>query len=319
MQVKAFYEDSLFTKFVMRRLVVAIVNLRKLKISGFTFIRNAIKYDYPVVESILSILPICDELLVAVGRSNDNTIQLIRSIQSEKLRIIETEWDDSLREGGRVLAVETDKAFKAISSDSDWAFYIQADEVLHEKYIEPVRNAILQYNDDSQVEALLFDYLHFYGSYDYVGESFRWYRREIRIIRNRKDIFSYKDAQGFRKTPNNKLGVKLIPATIYHYGWVKDPRKMQSKQEDFIKFWKNDEGIEKNIARSDEFDYSKVDSLTPFVGEHPEVMKSRINEKNWKFNYDIAYNHYTLKEKVKRLVMKLTGHRIGEYQNYKLL
>lgn len=290
-----------------------------MKVSGFTFIRNAIKYDYPVVESILSILPICDEIVVAVGRSDDNTLQLIRGIESNKLRIVETEWDDSLREGGRVLAIETDKAFQAISSDSDWAFYIQADEVLHEKYIEPVRNAILQHNGDSQVDGLLFGYLHFYGSYDYIGESYRWYRREIRIIRNRRDIFSYKDAQGFRKLPNNKLAVKLIPATIYHYGWVKDPRKMQRKQEDFIKFWDNDRGVEKSIARSDEFDYTKVDALTHFRGEHPEVMKERINETNWKFDYDIAHNHYTLKEKVKRLVMKLTGLRIGEYQNYKLL
>ncbi len=290
-----------------------------MKVSGFTFIRNAVIYDYPIVESILSILPLCDEIIVAVGKSEDQTMQLIKNIPSEKIKIIETQWDDSLREGGRVLAVETDKAFQAISSDSDWAFYIQADEVLHEKYIETVRNAILQYNDDSQVEGLLFDYFHFYGSYDYIGESYRWYRREIRVIRNRKDIFSYKDAQGFRKSPNNKLAVKLIPATIYHYGWVKDPRKMQKKQEDFNRLWNDDQWIGKNVAKREEFDYGNVDSLTYFEGDHPEVMKKRISEKNWKFDYDIAHNHYTLTEKIKRLVMKLTGLRIGEYQNYRLL
>jgi hypothetical protein len=81
---------------------------------------------------------------------------LIQSIWSPKIRIIETVWDDSLREGGRVLAVETDKAFKAISPDSDWAFYIQGDEALHEKYLDVVKEAMIKYNNDPAVEGLLF-------------------------------------------------------------------------------------------------------------------------------------------------------------------
>src|SRR5687768_16681264 len=109
-----------------------------MKVSGFTFVRNAIKYDYPIVEAIRSILPLCNEIVVAVGKSEDDTLHLIQSIGSDKIKIIQTVWDDSLREGGRVLALETDKAFKAISPDSDWAFYIQGDEVLHEKYHDNV-------------------------------------------------------------------------------------------------------------------------------------------------------------------------------------
>ena len=48
-----------------------------MKVCGFSFIRNAVKYDYPIVESIRSILPICDKFVVAVGNSEDNTLQLI--------------------------------------------------------------------------------------------------------------------------------------------------------------------------------------------------------------------------------------------------
>jgi len=104
-----------------------------MKVSGFTFIRNGIDYDYPIVEAIHSILPLCDEVIVAVGNSNDETLSLIQSIQSDRIRIIQTVWDDSLREGGQVLAVETDKALAAVSSDSDWCIYIQGDEALHEE------------------------------------------------------------------------------------------------------------------------------------------------------------------------------------------
>ncbi len=153
-----------------------------MKVSGFTFVRNAVKFDYPVVEAITSILPLCDEFVIALGNSDDATEALVKSIGSSKIKIIHTVWDDSLRAGGRTFALETDKAFKEISKDSDWAFYIQADEVVHEKYHASIREAMLKYKDDPNVEGLLFNYLHFYGSYDYVGEAYRWYRREVRII-----------------------------------------------------------------------------------------------------------------------------------------
>lgn len=290
-----------------------------MKVSGFTFVRNAIKYDYPIVEAINSILPVCDEVVVAVGNSEDDTLGIIQRINSPKIRIIETVWDDSLREGGRVLAVETDKAFAAISPDSDWAFYIQGDEVMHEKYIPVVQDALQKYKDDKTVDGLLFNYKHFYGSYDFVGESLRWYRREIRVVRNKPGVYSYRDAQGFRKDKNQKLRVKHIPASIYHYGWVKEPRAMQGKQKSFNKLWHNDEWVKQNITMADEFDYSEIDALAPFTGTHPRVMQQRVARRNWKFDYDPGKNKLKLKDKIKIFIERLTGHRIGEYRNYKII
>src|SRR5690554_6338421 len=130
-----------------------------MKVSGFTFIRNARKFDYPIEEAIRSILPVCDEVIVAVGKSEDDTREMVAAL-GPKIRIIDTVWDDNLREGGRVLAEETNKAFDAISRDSDWAFYIQGDEVLHEKYLPAVRNAMEKWKTEERVEGLLFNYLH---------------------------------------------------------------------------------------------------------------------------------------------------------------
>lgn len=291
-----------------------------MKVSGFTIVRNAIKYDYPVVEAITSILPLCDEVVVAVGNSEDGTLDLIRSIPSPKIRIIETVWDDSLRESGRVLAVETDKAFAAIDPSSDWAFYIQADEVLHEKYVDAVRENMARYKDNTAVEGLLFDYTHFYGSYDFYGASYRWYRREVRVVRNRKDVFSYRDAQGFRIVPNRKLNVKHIPAAIFHYGYVREPKAMQGKQLQFNRFYFNDAWIDKNIPKVDEFDYSQVDRLHRFQGTHPQVMQKRIAALNWHFSFDPAsQNRLTLKDRVKGWYEKLTGSPLGEYRNYVII
>lgn len=290
-----------------------------MKVTGFTIIRNAIKFDYPVVEAITSILPICDEFVVAVGNSEDETLQLIKNINSPKIKIIETVWDDNLRQGGQVLAIETNKAFDAISSDTDWCFYIQSDECVHEKYLDSIKQAMLQYKDDKRVDGLLFNYTHFYGTYNYVGNSRRWYRKEIRIIRNDKNIRSYKDAQGFRKRDNSKLNVKPISAEIYHYGWVKPPKAQQAKQEHFHKMWHNDEWMKKNIAQVEEFDYSQIDSLEEFKGTHPKVFQSRVASVNWNFNFDSSQIKLSIKDRFLLFIEKTTGWKIGEYKNYKVL
>ncbi len=290
-----------------------------MKVTGFTFIRNALKYDYPVVESIRSILPVCDHFIVAVGKSEDDTLNLIWNIDKKKIEIIETIWNDNLREGGYVLAEETNKALKAVPDDTDWCFYIQGDEVVHEKYLDTIKEGMEKYKNDKNVEGLLFKYLHFYGSYDYIGESYSWYRNEIRVIRNDKKIYSYRDAQGFRKGKDEKLRVKPLDAYIFHYGWVRDPRALQDKHKSFHKFWHDDAWVDKNIAKAEEFDYSEIDALARYNGSHPKVMESRIKMKNWKFDFDISKNSFSRKEKIKRFVERLTGKRIMEYKNYKVI
>ena len=286
-----------------------------MKVSGFTFIRNAVKYDYPIVEAILSILSICDEFIIAVGNSEDETLALIQKIDSQKIKIIQTVWDDTLRANGEVLAIETNNAFKAISPDSDWAFYIQGDEVVHEKYLNSIQLTMQKYVLDSEVDGLLFDYKHFYGSYDFVGSSNNWYKKEIRIIRNNQQIYSFKDAQGFRKEDNKKLKVVAANAFIYHYGWVKDPRSMQFKQEDFSKLWHNDEWISKNIENVEVFEYEKhISQLSRFDGDHPMVMKDRIQRLNWKFEYDISKNSRSFKDFLKDNLL-LIGLNFN-YKNY---
>ncbi len=288
-----------------------------MKVTGFTFIRNAIKLDYPIVEAINSILPICTDFVVAVGNSEDETSELIKSIDPIKIRIIETIWDDSLRENGAVLAIETNKAFQAIDPDCDWAFYIQGDEVIHEKYLDSIQIAMKFYQNRKDIDGLLFNYLHFYGSYDYVGASTKWYSEEIRIIKNNKKIYSFKDAQGFRKGENEKLNIAKIPACVYHYGWVKEPKAMQQKQESFHRLWHDDNWMEENIAKTDQFEYEEhVSQLNIFNGTHPKVMIDRIDRKNWKFDYDISRNKRSIKDRFKDFLLKIGIN--ASYQNYKL-
>ncbi|THU41725.1 glycosyltransferase family 2 protein [Niastella caeni] len=290
-----------------------------MKISGFIIIRNAVINDYPVTEAIRSVLPMVDEMIVSIGNCEDDTLGLIQSIASDKIKIVHSVWDPALRKGGEVLAVETNKAFAHISPDSDWAFYIQADEVVHEKYYPVILEAAKKYKDQKEVEGLLFKYTHFYGTYNYVGDSRRWYNREIRLIRNDKSIYSYKDAQGFRKD-GRKLLVKPIDAYIYHYGWVKSPKQMLQKQKNLGKFWRNDEEWAQLLSSADFWDFNNdFDSLVKFTGTHPAVMQERIKNQNWQIELDVSRKRFSFKNRLLYYVEKATGKRLFDYKNYKIL
>ncbi|MDE0871467.1 MAG: glycosyltransferase family 2 protein [Flavobacteriales bacterium] len=287
-----------------------------MKVSGFTFIRNAITFDYPIVEAIQSILPLCDEVVVAVGNSDDDTLALIHSIDSNQIRIIETVWDDTLREGGRVLADETDKALAGVVDNCDWCIYIQGDEVLHEDGYAEIRQAMQGNLHREDVDGLLLRYKHFYGSYDYVGASANWYRNEIRIIKPGRGIHSFRDAQGFRKPTNQKLRVVRLEAYMHHYGWVKEPKAMQRKQESFHKMWHDDAWVASNVISSEAYDYGRdLRHLVRFEGTHPKGMQQRIARVNWHFDADISIDQRSIKDRLKQFCYEKLGIELG-YKNY---
>ncbi len=290
-----------------------------MKITGITIIKNAIINDYPIKEAILSVLPIVDEMIVAVGDSEDETEALIQSIDSTKIRIVHSVWDKTIRTGGSVLAVETNKAMEHVSADSDWILYIQGDEAIHEKYHEVVRSSAQKYLNDTKVEGLLFHYLHFYGTYNYVRDGRGWYKVETRLIRNGLNISSYKDAQGFR-IGNQKIKVALIDAYVYHYGWVKDPKLMKTKQKNVAEFWvEDDKSLEAFRNTEDEFDYTEADSVELFNGTHPAVMQDRIARQQWDISLDTRKKKMKLKNRLLYVIEKWTGKRLFTFSNHRII
>jgi hypothetical protein len=291
-----------------------------MKVVGFSFIKDAVKMQYPIVEAIQSILPICDEVIVAVGASDDGTRELVANIDIKKVRIIDTVWDFTLKENGKLLATETNKAFEAIASDADWCVYIQGDEVMHEEGHAEVKAAMLQWKDNKKVDGLLFKYRHFFGSYDFVGIEKAWYRNEIRIIKNNKSIYSYKDAQGFRKDDNKKLRVKALNAFIHHYGWVQSPEIMMAKNLYKTKIYKNEQYDEKaTLVVPEGYTDQLVRALQKYNHTHPIVMKERIAAVDFVFNYDVKQNKLSVKNKIKNWGEKYFGVRLFDYKNYKVI
>lgn len=259
-----------------------------MKISGFTMVRNATKYYFPVRESIESILPVVDEFIVALGEGDigDSTREAIESIGSPKIRILDRVWREEDFAESRIFAIETNFALSQCTGD--WCFYLQADEVIHENDLPVIRSCCEKHHGDVHIDGLLFDYYHFWGDYDHYLPFHGWYRNEIRIIRNNRGIYSYKDAQSFRKEGNQKLNVIKIPAHVYHYGWVRPPHLMQSKK-------KEHDSIHHGKVKAEavyrllpgEFDYGPLKRLPLFDGTHPAVMESFMSKLSWheKLNY----------------------------------
>ncbi len=282
-----------------------------MKISGFTMAKNASKLYYPMKEAIASILPIVDEFVVALGDSDadDDTLRLIESLNSPKIKIIHTTWDLKAYPTGMENAHQTDIAKNACSGD--WLFYLQADEVVHEKYLDEIRQKCELYLHDKRVEGLLFKYRHFFGDYDHYNDDRSWYPNEIRIVRNDPDIHSYKSAQSFRRIPNFdgksyrqkegtfKLNVAKIDAYIYHYGWVRPPHLMQKKSKALDTIHKGTDRAEELYRdRSNVFNYGPLGRIAKFTETHPAVMKEFTEKFDWadQLNYGTSLDNLNRKK-----------------------
>jgi hypothetical protein len=241
-----------------------------MKISGFTIVRNAVKFNYPVVASIRSILPICDEFIVNVGDSEDATLDLIRSIDDPKIRIIQQQWDMS--QGSAVLSQQTNIALKECTGD--WAFYLQSDEVIHEADLSKLKFWMRYYLDKKDVDALRFWWFHFYGSFWRYRVDFGWYQKQDRIIRNNKQIESYGDAFGFRRIDGQSLRTRLTYGYLYHYGWVNSNEAMQKRCDNASAIGFMDKAKNSSFGGG----YGDLNRFPSYMGNHPAVMKDTVDQ-----------------------------------------
>jgi hypothetical protein len=285
------------------------------KVSGFTIVRNAIKLDFPVEASIRSILPLCDELVVNVGRSEDETLNLIRSLPDPKIRILETDWDMSRRNS--VLGLETLRAMRACRHP--WGVYIQADEVLHENGVEELAAAIQRYDADQRVQGLLVRYVHFYGGFDTVATHRRWYRREVRAVRltPELDIRPYQGAQGFRVgSDHRKIRARLTQAEMFHYGWARPSQALREKRDlgRTMYPWRNADESRPLLAW--------MPGIRRFTGTHPLVAREWIETRRHDPERVIEPRRFRwrfLRYYLSSAIERLTGVRVFEFRNYKIV
>lgn len=288
-------------------------------LSGFTLVRNAVKLDFPIVPAIRSALEVCDEVVVNVGKSEDDTRDLVASVTDPRVRILDTEWDFTKK--NLMLSMETQRAMDACRGS--WGIYIQADEVLHERGAHILKEKIAEWDRDGRVEGLLVKYLHFYGGFDRIATSRRWYRREVRCIRLGRDIRPYQGAQGFRVGPEyRKIRARPTDAEMFHYGWARPARALKEKLEisKTIYPWGKDRLERELRERGGGLDW--IPLLQPFRGEHPAAAQAWIAQRSHDPERVIGPRHFKLEHLrfyISDWIERLTGARVFEFRNYQVV
>lgn len=302
-----------------------------MKVSGFTLVRNGTQFDYPYLESLRSLLPLVDELIINVGIGDDDTLSRIQAFAESdgagKVKWFESVWplnDPEKKKGGLILSEQTNLALDRCTGD--WCVYLQADEVFHEDDRARLREAMQKNLNDNQVEGLLFDYVHFYGSFDVVQETRSAYRREVRAFKRSSGARSVGDAQSFRKPDGSKLHVVRPGARVFHYGWVRTPEAMKEKTYFMDQLYHGNPDAKAQETGTphtgDNYRYKRFWGLRPFRGTHPSVMKNRIQNKGWHWDLSRSPLVWTMKDSKKMVldtIERLTGHRFFEYRSYRLI
>jgi len=296
-----------------------------MKISGFTIIRNGEKFCYPYKESIQSLLPLVDEMIINVGKGDDQTLDEILKIKKsnpkKEFTIIESEWkmdDPEKRKSGVILSEQTNIALSQCKYD--WCFYLQADEVLHEKDLHKIKSTMKYANSFSKIDGLVFDYVHFYGNYEVCQKSRSAYRREVRAFKNNRNVKSIGDAQSFKKEGNSKLSVVLANARIFHYGWVRPPEAMKNKTA-FMDTLYHDSTLDQP-ATGNNYQYKRFWGLKYYKDDHPKIMSLLIQKKGWEWDLSSSPFVFHIKD-IKKIALdlfeKITKIRLFEYRCYRLI
>ncbi len=286
-------------------------------ISGFTIVRNASLLEYPFRESVLSVLPLCDEFIINCGDSTDDTAEIIRQLVQEfphKIKTIFTEWTKENQSGGFQLKKQSDLALQ--KATGDWCFYIQADEVIHETDHPAILRAIQKASIRPEVDGILFDYLHFYGNFSYQIKGRNWYRKEVRVFKNHRGIEAFRDAQGFRKT-GKRINVIPSGARVFHYGYVRTSQSLRKKAEQMAQWWG-----EKATKSPESFLLKRHVGLSKFLDSHPQEMASKISQ-NTKYCDPIKGKRSWDKNEIKNAITliweSIIPYRIGEFKNYEIV
>jgi predicted O-methyltransferase YrrM/glycosyltransferase involved in cell wall biosynthesis len=149
-------------------------------LSGCTLVRNVLQLNYPLEASILSYLPICDEVILAYDpHSDDETGKFVGELarRHPKIRLLPSPWNLENHKEGSEIAIQSNAAIEACTGE--WVLYVQADEAIHEGDHEAMRRFL----ESSDVCAALFDRKSFLYSLD---REIPTYRAQglLRLFRN---------------------------------------------------------------------------------------------------------------------------------------
>ena len=248
-------------------------------IGGFMCSRNLLRLDYSWEEAIRSMLPICDQISISDCDSSDGTMMALRWLASKepKIQICHFPWqnpvaDPSWYPGWLNHARE--------HLETDYAIYLDADEVFDEKDYPRIREAA------EKGEALMCYRYNFWRDPQHlipVGHCCG-----VDVIRcGPQRMFFPSDYPDLRAKEISDIAQKC-EVKVYHYGFLRKReaffRKSRATQQIWSGFY--DERLEK--AEKHDGPWSTMpgvtgweDRLDEFIGTHPEVIKPWLRERGY--------------------------------------
>jgi hypothetical protein len=249
---------------------------KSILVSGLAIIRNGVQLDYAFLESIRSALPICDEFIVVVGDSEDDTRERISALDDPRIRLVDSTWSDLVQPRRCLLAQQTNIGLHLCRGR--WCLYMQSAEVLHEDSLPRLR-ALMEANaEDPKVEALLLERLTFYGDGQHVlrvyPEAFKYVPR---VIKPHIGVHSIRDAMSFAVFDGWSMRGRYPRALdsgefLYRYALVHTPEGLAARGTAVH----HEEG---GGAQDPDAFYTRVPRawVADYEGSHPAVMEERLS------------------------------------------
>ena len=258
----------------------------KIRLSCIMLARNLISQGYPFVETILSMIPYCEEMIICEGYSNDGTYEVLeklRELHKDKIIIIRKNWEGK-KNLGEVFAQTLNKVVDECKGN--YILKLDPDHVFDKETIETL---LFLANMYPKVKIFYLPYLYFIGNWVIKPELWgpTFFKKE-KYIRFKGDsggmkitpfgilkfgLENIRNPIGILKSIYKSIYYAYVPKPVYHYHAL-FPGNYLKRIEEHKKFYKK-------------YDWSPYDKVikqlkyTKNWDRFWEVVARKIVEKSW--------------------------------------
>jgi glycosyltransferase involved in cell wall biosynthesis len=238
-------------------------------LSGYVCIRNAIFFDYCIREAVMSLLPVCDEVIISDGQSDDGTFEILKELakMDSRVRIITYPWDNPVRDiGFWTRWMNTARGHLRYATQLE----VDADEIIDPAGYDQIRALV------GTGKSALFQRLNFWKDSKHLApENVACGTQVARL--GPTSAWMCSDEPFPAVNPNIRTDAEPFPTLrIFHYGFIRDPkafvRKSVAVQNMF--FGSCDSRITEMDAQGKDWrdrDYFEGLKLREYNDYHPEV------------------------------------------------
>lgn len=235
--------------------------------------------DYLIVQSVSSLLPICDEVVICDCDSDDGTKQIINdwATQEPKIKVVDYLWTDPKGDPGWYV---TWVNYAKSNLSTSHCILLDADELLH----EDSQREVLDAARDKKV--LICNRHNFWKDAQHLIPDGQCCSREVIRVGPTK-MFMPSDYPDPRCQEAMDEAVKSN-VQLFHYGFLRERKAFFRKARAVQKIWADDYDKRLEAAEKGEGNWMDHDGVVPwkdkldkFKGTHPEIIKPWLRQRGY--------------------------------------